>query len=85
VAATRQIVAYSVIVVAVSLTLPALAASGVFYTVAAALLGVALIAESLRLLRDPSAERAIRMFVFSNTYLALLFAAVAIDTLVRTA
>jgi protoheme IX farnesyltransferase len=82
--ATRQIVAYSVIVVGVSLALPLVAASGVLYLVAAALLGVALICESLRLLRDPSPERAIRMFVFSNTYLALLFAAVAIDTLVRT-
>ncbi|MEX0664868.1 MAG: heme o synthase [Acidimicrobiia bacterium] len=83
-AATRQIVAYSVFVVAVSLALPLVAASGIVYGVAAALLGVALVRESLRLLRDPSSERAIRMFVFSNTYLALLFAAVAVDTLVRT-
>jgi heme O synthase-like polyprenyltransferase len=30
--------------------------------------------------RDPTPERAIRFFTFSNTYLALLFAAVAVDT-----
>jgi len=83
-AATRQIVAYSVVVVAVSLALPLVAASGLLYVIAAVLLGVALVAESLRLWREPTAERAIRMFVFSNTYLALLFAAVAVDTLVRT-
>jgi protoheme IX farnesyltransferase len=84
-AATRQIVAYSVVVVGVSLALPLVAASGILYLVAAALLGVALVSESVRLLRDPTPERSIRMFTFSNTYLALLFAAVAIDTLVRTA
>lgn len=83
-AATRQIIAYSVVVVAVSLALPLVAASGLLYVIAAVLLGVALVAESLRLWREPTAERAIRMFVFSNTYLALLFAAVAVDTLVRT-
>ena len=82
--ATRQIVAYSVVVVAVSLTLPFLAASGLLYVIAAALLGVALVAEALRLWREPTVERAIRMFMFSNTYLALLFVAVAVDTLVRT-
>jgi protoheme IX farnesyltransferase len=84
-AATRQIVAYSVVVVGVSLALPLVASSGILYVVAAALLGIALVGESVRLLRDPSPERSIRMFTFSNTYLALVFAAVAIDTLVRTA
>jgi protoheme IX farnesyltransferase len=84
-AATRQIVAYSAVVVGVSLALPLVAASGILYLVAAALLGIALVGESVRLLRDPTPERSIRMFTFSNTYLALLFAAVAIDTLVRAA
>ncbi len=85
VAATRQIVGYSVVVVAVSLTLPLVGKSGLLYVVAAAVLGVALVIESVRLWRDPTSERAIRMFIFSNTYLALLFAAVAVDTLIRTA
>lgn len=85
VAATRQIVAYSIAVTALSLTLPLVGKSGVLYLVAAALLGTALIVESVRLARDPRSERALRMFGFSNTYLALLFAAVAVDTLVRTA
>jgi len=84
-AATRQIVVYSVAVVLLSLALPLVGKSGTFYLVVAAVLGVALIVESIRLARDAGAERAIRMFLFSNTYLALLFAAVAVDTFVRTA
>ncbi len=82
--ATRQIAVYSVVVVAVSLVLPLVGESGLLYVVAAALLGIALVVESLRLRREPTPERAIRMFMFSNTYLALLFAAVAVDTLIRT-
>ena len=41
--------------------------------------------QAVRLLRDPTPQRAIRLFTFSNTYLALLFAAIAVDTLIRTA
>ena len=33
----------------------------------------------------PNPQRAIRFFTFSNTYLALLFAAIAVDVLVRAA
>ncbi len=84
VAATRQIVAYSVVVVVVSLTLPLVGKSGLLYVIAAVVLGIALVIESVRLWREPTGERAIRMFMFSNTYLALLFAAVAVDTLIRT-
>jgi len=82
-AATREIAVYAVLVVAATLALPAVASTGVFYVVCAALLGIVLIAETLRLRRNPTAERAIRMFMLSNTYLALLFAAVAVDTLIR--
>jgi protoheme IX farnesyltransferase len=85
VAATRQIVVYSVAVVLLSFALPLVGKSGTFYLVVAAVLGVALIVEAVRLARDAGAERAIRMFLFSNTYLALLFAAVAVDTFIRTA
>ena len=38
----------------------------------------------MRLARDTTPAQAIRLFTFSNTYLALLFAAVAVDTLVRS-
>jgi protoheme IX farnesyltransferase len=83
--ATRQIILYSVAVVVASLVLPLVSRAGVLYTVVAAALGGALVFESFRLRRDPSPERALRLFIFSNTYLALLFASIALDTFVRTA
>jgi heme O synthase-like polyprenyltransferase len=56
---------------------------GIVYWVAAGLLGVVLTAQAFRLRRGPSEQRAIAFFGLSNTYLALLFAAVALDTLLR--
>jgi len=82
-AAVRQILVYSVVVVAVSLTLPLVTPAGAIYVAAAAVLGAILIWQADRLRRDPGPDRAIRLFALSNTYLALLFAAVAVDTLVR--
>jgi protoheme IX farnesyltransferase len=84
-AASRQIVAYTVVVVAVSVTLAPLATLGWVYVAAAVLLGVWFLAKAIQLHRDPSPERAIKLFMVSNTYLALLFAAIAVDTLVRAA
>jgi heme o synthase len=81
--AARQIVVYSVIVVAVTLVLFRFEAMGVVYLVAAVGLGAALIWQALALRRETTPKRAMRLFSFSNTYLALLFAAIAVDTLVR--
>ena len=55
------------------------------------MLGVAFVVQAARLQRGTGSESAIdpqtaiRFFTFSNSYLALLFAAIAIDTLVRAA
>ena len=81
--AVRQILVYSVVVLLVSLTLPLVTPMTPLYPIAAAVLGVLFVVTAERLRRDPSPERAIKLFTFSNTYLALLFAAVAIDTLLR--
>ncbi len=81
--AATQILAYAVTVSILTLTLPLVTSMGVVYWVAAGILGVVLIAQAVRLRRDPSATRAIAFFSLSNTYLALLFAAVAVDTLAR--
>jgi protoheme IX farnesyltransferase len=81
--AARQILVYSVIVVAVTLVLFRFEAMGVVYLVAAVGLGAALVWHALALRRDTTPKRAMRLFSFSNTYLALLFAAIAVDTLVR--
>jgi protoheme IX farnesyltransferase len=81
--AVRQIIVYSVIVVATTLLLFAFEAMGIVYLVAAVGLGVAFVWQAVGLRRDPSPRRAMRLFAFSNTYLALLFAAIAVDTLIR--
>jgi protoheme IX farnesyltransferase len=52
--------------------------------VVAAVLGALFIAQAIRLARDTTPAQAIRLFTYSNTYLALLFAAVAVDSLLRT-
>ncbi|HZP28602.1 MAG TPA: heme o synthase [Acidimicrobiia bacterium] len=83
--AARQIVTYAVVVVGVTFTLLAAEPMGGIYVAAAAVLGAAFVWAAVGLLRDPTPQRAIRLFTFSNTYLALLFAAVAVDVLVRTA
>jgi heme o synthase len=83
-AAARQIVAYSFVVTAVSLLLIAVSSLSWGYAAAAVVLGVLFIAQAIRLQGDPSPERAIKLFMFSNIYLALLFAAIAVDTLVRS-
>jgi protoheme IX farnesyltransferase len=85
-AAVRQILVYCVIVVVITFTLPlSTGFVGPLYVAAAALLGVLFIGRAVRLARDTSPTQAIRLFTTSNTYLALLFAMIAIDTLIRSA
>jgi protoheme IX farnesyltransferase len=84
-AATRQITVYTVIVVAVTLSLLWFEAMGAFYVAAALALGALFIIRAVQLARGATPSRAIQFFTFSNTYLALLFAAIALDTLLRAA
>jgi heme o synthase len=81
--AVRQILVYSVVVVVVSLALPLTTTMTPLYPIGAAILGVLFVFRAAQLSRDATPERAIRLFVFSNTYLALLFALVAVDTLIH--
>ncbi|HSO96615.1 MAG TPA: heme o synthase [Acidimicrobiia bacterium] len=81
--AASQILTYTVIVSLLTLTLPLVTTMGIVYWGAAGLLGVLLTVQAFRLRRSPSEQRAIAFFGFSNTYLALLFAAVALDILLR--
>jgi protoheme IX farnesyltransferase len=82
--ALRQIVVYSLIVFATTLTLPLVADTGVVYLVAAILLGLVFVWRALQLARQNTPERAIKFFTLSNLYLATLFAAIAVDTLVQS-
>jgi protoheme IX farnesyltransferase len=82
--ALSEIVAYAVAVVAVTLVLPAVSEVGVIYTTVAVVLGALFIVQAIRLARAYTPDAAIRFFTLSNTYLALLFAAIAVDTLVHS-
>jgi heme o synthase len=80
---STQILYYTVLLVAVTLLLYPAGRMGAVYLAAAVALGGAFIWRALELRRDLDGRRAIRLFSFSNTYLALLFGAMAVDAVVR--
>jgi protoheme IX farnesyltransferase len=76
---TRSIVAYSFVLVGISL-LPFLSQTlGLFYLGSALVLGLAFVALALVLRRQTTSANARRLFSFSLLYLALLFVAMALD------
>jgi protoheme IX farnesyltransferase len=77
----RQILLYSLLLVALSLLLFAAQLMGVWYLAAALLLGAGLIGLAIKLLRGPEERWARRLFLYTNLYLALLFAAMIVDRL----
>ena len=84
---TRQIALYTVLMVAISLVLWAVAQMGVIYLVAAVVLGGIFLWQAYRLWRRGASEEAstagaIALYKYSISYLSLLFLAVAVDALV---
>jgi protoheme IX farnesyltransferase len=80
----RQIVLYSLLLVAVSLLLWPTAGMGLIYVASAVGLGALFLVYAVRLRHDAANGRAaIHLFRYSISYLTLLFAAVALDSLVR--
>jgi protoheme IX farnesyltransferase len=75
----RQILLYSIALVAFTIAVGFWL--GVVYTVAAVVLGATLLALAALLRRDLTRARAFALFHYSLAYLALLFAAAAIDPL----
>ena len=76
---TKQIVLYSLALVAVSASPFLLGTLGLPYLVVALLLGAAFLALALGLRLRPTPRRAALLFHFSLLYLALLFVAMALD------
>jgi protoheme IX farnesyltransferase len=76
---TRQIVLYSGVLVAVSAAPFLWGTLGLPYLVAAVVLGGVFLALALGLRLEPTPRRAALLFHFSLLYLALLFAAMAVD------
>jgi protoheme IX farnesyltransferase len=85
----RQIMVWSVLTVAVSLALWPVAHTGLVYPVVAAVAGLVLLVESWQLLvranrgYTDAALKPMRLFHWSNSYLAVVFVAAAIDPLLR--
>jgi heme o synthase len=81
-ATRRQIVVYSVILVAFTL-LPVLTGFlGALYAACAAVLGAGFVILAVRLLREPSRAAALRLYLSSLVYLAVLFCAMAADRVI---
>jgi protoheme IX farnesyltransferase len=81
-ATARQIVVYSVGLVAVTLLPVAWGSAGLLYLASALALGAIFLWLAERLRRDTSPQRAMLLFHYSLLYLALLFAALALDPVV---
>ena len=79
----RRIVAYTLVLWALTLLLVPVADMGVVYVVCALAIGTGFLALALDVWRRPDPTRSMRLFGWSNAYLVLLFGAVAADVLIR--
>jgi protoheme IX farnesyltransferase len=79
----RQIVLYTFLLVATTLSLFFIHTLGYLYLVSALLLGGGLIYLTIRLMRVRTLKEARTVFWFSNYYLALIFAAMVLDRIFR--
>jgi heme o synthase len=78
----RQILLYTIVMVAVTLVFGPIGGMGWIYLVAALVLGAIFIAYAVKLRRTSSVQVAMQLFRYSITYLGLLFTAMAIDAVV---
>jgi protoheme IX farnesyltransferase len=81
-ATRRQILAYTLVLVAFTLLPVATGFLGAIYAASAVVLGAAFTVLALRLLRHPSRAAALRLYLSSLAYLALLFCAMAVDRVI---
>jgi protoheme IX farnesyltransferase len=78
----REILLYTIQVVALSLLLPVAKLGGWLFVLAALGLGGALVAYAWRLFRTGGNRNAWQMYRYSSMYLALIFTALVVDTLI---
>ncbi len=79
----NQILAYSLLLTAVTLLLGPVAHLGLIYDSSALLLGIGFIYYALKLRRSESPKVAMRVFSYSISYLTLLFVSMGVDVVVR--
>jgi protoheme IX farnesyltransferase len=78
----RQIVIYSVVLVATTLLLVPVASMGALYVVSAVVLGGWFVWLAVRLYRERSPQSCRALFMYSLAYLALLYVAMGVDQLI---
>ena len=80
---TTKMLAYTVVVVALTLLFGWTAGLGLLYWASAVVLGAVFIWMSVDVMRTESPSKAIRLFTFSITYVTLLFGVMAADVIIR--
>jgi len=81
----RQILLYTIVLVASTLAVAPLAGLGPLYTASAAILGVLFVLGAERLRRVPSMPHAQQLFRYSIAYLFVLFLVMSVDALITVA
>jgi protoheme IX farnesyltransferase len=79
----RQILLYSLLLLAITLVLFVMGTMGYFYLVGAVILGCGLVYLAIRLWRDQSKKWARTLFWYSNMYLAAIFAIMVLDRVIH--
>jgi len=79
---TKQIALYSFSMFALTLTLFAVAQLGLIYLAGTVAIGAIFLLQAVRMWRDGSDARAVRLYKYSTTYLTVLFALIVVDVLV---
>jgi heme o synthase len=80
---SRKMIAYTVVLWALTLVLWPVAELGWLYGISALVLGALFLLGCIDLRRDPTPQRSMRLFAYSITYVTLLFAAIAADVIIR--
>jgi protoheme IX farnesyltransferase len=81
--AIRQMIGYTVVLVASTLVLIPVADLGWIYSVTAVVSGAIFIAATIWLGRNPTQQASMRVFGYSITYVTVLFGAMTVDVFVR--
>lgn len=79
----RSMTIYAALLTLSTLVLVPVAELGWIYGITAVAFGVAFVIGSVRLGRDPSPQRSMRLFTFSITYITAVFVALTVDVLLR--
>ena len=82
-ATAKRIIAYTVALWVLSIVFYRVGGMGFIYLGAAIVLGAAFLAYAIALYRDGSVKTAMRLFIYSNAYVTLLFGSMMLDQVVK--